>query len=48
VASGGPEGEEVNIAKGRLLLITDRISKTRNGYPKARNGYPKAENGYPK
>jgi hypothetical protein len=39
---------EVNIAKGQVLLIPDRISKTINGYPKARNGYPKAENGYPK
>ena len=37
---------EVNIAKGQVLLIPDRISKARNGYPKARNGYPKAENGY--
>ena len=38
--------EKVNIAKGQVLLIPDRISKTRNGYPKTRNGYLKAENGY--
>ena len=37
---------KVNIAKGQVLLIPDRIYKTINGYPKARNGYLKAENGY--
>ena len=36
------------LAVNELLLITNRISKTRNGYPKAGNGYPKAETGYPK